>query len=179
MTSDAGALPPDTKDWTWVLQRPCDECGFDAGSVDRQDLSSRFRANARAWLALLEDPGVTERTRPDRWSTLEYACHIDDVHQLFHERATSMLDEDTPTFANWNQDETALEKDYAHQLPSVVGPALVASAYAIGDLYASVPESSWGRRGIRSDGSQFTVESLGRYQLHDVVHHLHDVQGGS
>src|SRR5262249_7781446 len=97
-------------------------------------------------------------------------------HQTFHERATSMLVEDTPTFANWNQDETALEKDYASQLPSEVGPALVASAYAIGDLYASVPPESWSRRGFRSDGSEFTREPLGRYQLHDVVHHLHDVQ---
>ena len=30
--------------------------------------------------------------------------------------------------------------------------------------------------GRRSDGSAFTVESLGRYWLHDVEHHLHDVR---
>ena len=24
---------PDTKDWTWVLQRSCPECGFDTQSV--------------------------------------------------------------------------------------------------------------------------------------------------
>ena len=24
------AIAPDTKDWTWVLQRPCPDCGFDA-----------------------------------------------------------------------------------------------------------------------------------------------------
>lgn len=23
------AITPDTKDWTWVLERPCPECGFD------------------------------------------------------------------------------------------------------------------------------------------------------
>jgi hypothetical protein len=22
-------IVPDTKDWTWVLRRPCPECGFD------------------------------------------------------------------------------------------------------------------------------------------------------
>ena len=21
-------VPPDTKDWTWVLERPCPDCGF-------------------------------------------------------------------------------------------------------------------------------------------------------
>jgi hypothetical protein len=32
---------------------------------------------------------------------------------------------------------------------------------------------------VRSNGSEFTVESLGRYHLHDVVHHLHDVTGAT
>src|SRR5665647_2684362 len=26
-----GRIEPDTKDWTWVLQRPCPECGMAAG----------------------------------------------------------------------------------------------------------------------------------------------------
>jgi hypothetical protein len=29
--------------------------------------------------------------------------------------------------------------------------------------------------GTRSDGARFNVETLGRYLLHDVVHHLVDV----
>jgi len=32
--------------------------------------------------------------------------------------------------------------------------------------------------GARSNGDRFTVESLGSYHLHDVVHHLHDVGAG-
>jgi SAM-dependent methyltransferase len=131
------------------------------------------------WLALLADPSASERTQPDRWSTLEYACHVHDVHQIFHDRVSSMLVEDTPHFANWDQDDTALEKRYASQMPSIIGPTLVAAAYAVSDLYASIPPLSWHRRGLRSDGSEFTVESLGRYHLHDVVHHLHDVRAAA
>ena len=26
-------IVPDDKDWTWVLERPCPECGFDAATV--------------------------------------------------------------------------------------------------------------------------------------------------
>src|SRR4051794_791858 len=26
-------VEPDTKDWTWVLDRPCPECGFDPAAV--------------------------------------------------------------------------------------------------------------------------------------------------
>jgi len=45
----------------------------------------------------------------------------------------------------------------------------------VAGLYATVTEASKDRRGRRSDGSEFTVETLGQYHLHDVVHHLWDV----
>jgi protein-L-isoaspartate O-methyltransferase len=176
VTSDPGSLEPDTKDWTWVLERACDECGFDAAGYDRQAIPRAFRKNAQVWFALLADPRAGERSRPDRWSTLEYACHVHDVHQIYHDRVTLMVNEENPAFADWDQDRAAVEGRYAGQLPSIIGPTLVAAAYAISDLYDSVPPLSWHRRGRRSDGHQFTVESLARYQLHDVVHHLHDVR---
>jgi hypothetical protein len=179
LSDQRAPIEPDTKDWTWVLERRCDECGLDASVIDRHDLPHAFRNNARVWLALLADPAAGERSRPDRWSLLEYACHVHDVHQVFHERVSSMLAQDTPRFANWDQDASAIEHDYAGQLPSIVGPTLVASAYAVGDLYASVPATAWQRRGLRSDGSEFTIETLGRYHLHDVVHHLYDVRGAA
>src|SRR5215213_7420046 len=87
-----------------------------------------------------------------------------------------MLTEDNPAFADWDQDRAAVDGRYAGQLPSIIGPTLVAAAYAVSDLYDAVPPLSWHRRGRRSDGHEFTVESLARYQLHDVVHHLHDVR---
>jgi SAM-dependent methyltransferase len=176
VTSEPPALERDTKDWTWVLERPCDECGFEAAAYDRHAIPRAFRRNAHVWFALLADPSAAARTRPDRWSTLEYACHVHDVHQIYHERVSQMLAEDDPEFENWDQDQTAEDGRYAEQLPSIVGPTLVAAAYAMSDLYDSVPPLAWHRRGRRSDGSEFTVESLARYQLHDVVHHLHDVR---
>ena len=86
-----------------------------------------------------------------------------------------MMTEHEPHFANWDQDATAVERRYDQQVPAIVGPTLVASAYAVGDVYASVPDDDWGRKGIRSDGSVFNIASLGRYHLHDIEHHLHDV----
>jgi hypothetical protein len=33
---------PDTKDWTWVLDRPCPECDYDAGASFTVDTFSRY-----------------------------------------------------------------------------------------------------------------------------------------
>lgn len=168
-------ITPDTKDWTWVLERPCPECGFRADSFDRTELGTRTRATVPAWQAVLERPDVTVRPAPQVWSPLEYGCHVRDVFGMFDRRLHLMLDEDEPHFPNWDQDETAVQDSYAEQDPAVVRAELAAAGAAIAATFDAVPESGWARNGLRSNGSTFTVETLGRYFLHDVVHHLHDV----
>jgi hypothetical protein len=173
----ASPIEPDTKDWTWVLQQPCPDCRLAAASVDRGDLGRLLRDNAASWSAALTAPRVTERPRPEVWSATEYACHVRDVHTLFAERVRLMLDEDDPEFANWDQDVTAVESRYDLADPTEVGPQLAAAAAAVADVYDSVSGDAWSRPGRRSNGTVFTVESIGRYHLHDVVHHLWDVTG--
>ena len=67
------------------------------------------------WVDRLRRPGVAQRPRPDVWSTLEYGCHVRDVHRIFAERVRLMLTQDEPRFPNWDQDETAVTDDYASQ----------------------------------------------------------------
>jgi hypothetical protein len=38
-----------------------------------------------------------------------------------------------------------------------------------------VTGGQWQRTGVRSDGALFTVETFGRYLVHDPTHHLWDV----
>ena len=173
----APPIEPDTKDWTWVLEQPCPDCGFDPAVVDRAELGSLIRANAAAWSAALTGPQVTVRPSPDVWSVTEYACHVRDVHVLFAERVALMLREDEPEFANWDQDATAVESRYDLADPAEVSPQLVAAAQAAADAYDGVADDGWSRPGRRDNGSVFTVESIGRYHLHDVAHHLWDVTG--
>ena len=168
-------IEPDTKDWTWVLDRPCPECGFAAAAVAVDDLAPALLANAASWASALTGPAVGTRPAPGTWSVLEYACHVRDVHRVFDGRVRQMLDETEPRFANWDQDETAVIERYAEQDPAVVGPELLSAASAVAEHYAGVTGDAWSRPGIRSNGSVFSVASLGRYHLHDVVHHLHDV----
>lgn len=173
------AITPDTKDWTWVLDRPCPECGADVGAVPRDELVDALRQTAAAWPALLADPDLAaRRPAPNVWSGLEYACHVRDVYRLFDQRLARMLAEDDPLFANWDQDATAVADGYAHQDPATVSGELTAAATALADRLAEVSGEQWERPGRRSDGARFTVESFARYLLHDPAHHVHDVTVG-
>ena len=58
-----------------------------------------------------------------------------------------------------------------------VGVELTAEGEQIAASFARVTEEDWVRMGTRSNGSVFTVLTFAQYFLHDVVHHLHDVDG--
>ena len=172
------AITPDTKNWTWVLDQVCPECGFDAAGVDLAAMGALVRANVEAWPAQLADPRARVRPSDDRWSALEYGCHVRDVFVLFDERLRRMLTEDRPQFANWDQDVTAVEQRYDLQDPREVTRELVAVGEACAARWDTVTDDDRGRTGDRSDGSSFTVDTFARYFLHDPVHHLVDVRTG-
>jgi hypothetical protein len=179
MTSNDDAIEPDTKDWTWVLGTPCPECGFDAAAIRRDDIPDLIRDDAARWIDRLRSPAVTVRPAPAVWSVLEYGCHVRDVHRIFDHRLRLMLTETDPLFPNWDQDDTALADEYASQVPAGVAGELLAAANTIADTYAGVRGDAWSRRGLRSNGSEFTVGSIALYHLHDIVHHAWDVTPSS
>jgi hypothetical protein len=81
-----------------------------------------------------------------------------------------MLTEDTPTFANWNQDETAIKERYSEQDPEVVADELEAAAQRFVSARIQSYAEQYDRRGSGSDGAEFTVVTFLQYFLHDVIH---------
>ena len=170
-------ITPDTKDWTWVLERPCRECGFDAASFGRDEIGTRLRENAEVWRSELQTRGV--RASSERVALVgarEYACHVRDVFRIFDARISLMQSADDPVFPNWDQDETAIVEHYELQDPETVSLELSAAAAVLADRVDALGEEEWARPGRRSNGSVFTIESLSRYLMHDCVHHVWDVQ---
>lgn len=171
-------IVPDTKDWTWVLQRPCPECGLDTRRIPREAIAGMVRVNAAAWLGVLAGPGdVRRRPAPGVWSALEYGCHVCDVLWLYDERLRLMLMLEGPRYPDWDQDATAVADRYAEQDPAVVAAGLREAADVIAERFEGLSSDQWQRTGSRGDGAQFTVESFARYFIHDPVHHLYDVTG--
>ncbi|KZF00834.1 MULTISPECIES: DinB family protein [unclassified Rhodococcus (in: high G+C Gram-positive bacteria)] len=170
-------IDPDTKNWTWVLERACPDCGFDSSAVVYDDIPDLIRADVERWEAVLRRNNVELRPDDSTWSALEYAAHVRDAHRIFRTRLALVLTEDDPEFANWDQDATALADDYNSQDPATVESELGDAARALADDFAAVPPENRHRTGRRSDGSNFSVESLAAYYIHDPIHHLWDVRG--
>ncbi len=170
-------VPADTKDWTWVLERPCPECGFESAGVTPDRVGPAVRDAVPRYVRVLAREDA--RVRPDAttWSPLEYAAHVRDVFSIFDVRVQSMVEGDDPRFADWDQDATAVEQGYAHQDPAVVARELEIAGDRVAGRFDAIVADLWERPGRRSNGSVFTVRTLGQYFLHDVVHHLHDVRG--
>ncbi|WP_067891518.1 DinB family protein [Nocardia vaccinii] len=186
-------IAAEDKDWTWTLDRPCPECGFDGPATAYDAVPGLTRAAAARFAAALERPDFAVRPNGTTWAPIEYVAHVRDICRMFRYRldialgnpaappavaafeAETGFAEGLPVFANWNQDRTAEADDYLAQAPATVAAELTEAAETISRAFASVPESDRARAVRRSNGSRFTVDSLATYFLHDLVHHLHDI----
>ncbi|TAM70451.1 MAG: DinB family protein [Microbacteriaceae bacterium] len=168
-------IVPETKSWTWVLDKPCPECGFDASSVAYASIPVIVRDNATQWPAVLARADVRLRPNDHTWSPLEYAAHVRDVHRVFLARVELMRREDDPVFTNWDQDAAAVADRYDLQDPAAVARELTDAAGLVAAAFQAVPVAELGRTARRSDGATFTIATLARYFVHDPVHHLWDV----
>jgi hypothetical protein len=172
------AIAPDNKNWTWVLERTCPECGFDASTFDAFTSPEAILNNTQEWIVILNHVHVRQRPRENVWSALEYGCHVRDVFRLYAVRLRLMVELDNPTFENWDQDETAIAESYGHQDPAVVSRELVEAGHKLAHDFATVTADHWARSGMRSDGARFTIETFAKYMIHDPIHHVYDARQG-
>ncbi|WP_067823838.1 DinB family protein [Nocardia inohanensis] len=186
----------DTKDWTWVLERACAECGFDPDAIAYAAVPGLVRDSAVRLGAALRRPDAALRPDDSTWSDLEYAAHVRDVCRIFTHRldiartaaarpgpqiggydaAVTVTESGVPMFSNWDQDVTAVAENYAAQQPGAVAAELADVAEIAAAAFESVPEAERERAALRGNGSAFTIDSMARYFVHDLVHHVHDVE---
>ncbi|MGY4721666.1 DinB family protein [Naumannella huperziae] len=151
-------IAPDTKDWTWVINDPCPECGFDPASVTRDNLVARMTAALEPWSAILQREDVRVRPDPDTWSEGEYGAHIADVCEVMAGRIALILAEDDPEFANWDQDRAAAEGDYPSRDPQRTADQIAGVSGERWNAPAAAPTARGPRR-TRSASTRCTILS--------------------
>lgn len=166
---------PDSKDWTWVLDSVCDECGQDVRDLDPGTIAGLVRDSVPRFAVALRQPDAGTRPAPQVWSPLEYCAHVGDMYEVMNRRLELILGQDEPTFPNWDQDEAAVRNNYAAFSPGLVAERLLATAEAFAVTLDSMGGAQLERTGFRSNGSVFTAATLASYAWHDAAHHLHDI----
>lgn len=176
---DMDATPPlaapDSRDWTFVVDEGCSECGH--VPHDPAMTGERLRALVPRWRRALERPDVAERPEPQVWSPLEYASHSRDLVRVLGERIAVMLEEEGAPFADYDGEAEAVRQEFWNNDPAEVAREIADNTEATLAVLGKASGEDWERTGLRGDGKPFTVTQLSRYLLHDVEHHLHDVAG--
>lgn len=168
---------PDTKDWTWVTERPCPECGFDPAAVTPESLPDLILAASTRFQQAVERRGAEQRPSPTTWSVIEYGRHVADVCEVMTARLGLILAGGGTgvEFARWDQDAAAAEEEYWRADANATRILIAERAEAAAKAWAEPAGEQWQWSGLRSDGARFTTLSLARYFAHDLIHHLHDV----
>lgn len=168
-------IVPDIKDWTVVLDTVCEQCGYDVRGIAPKDAIAQLPGYVERYIEVLSRPDAATRTNPARWSDQEYVAHVAEMLQVMTGRFTLMLEHEAPTFPNWDQDHAADEGNYNARSASEVAELLRKNAAGYAAKLESLDPAQHSRRGLRSNGAAFTVETLNQYAWHDLVHHLWDL----
>jgi hypothetical protein len=164
---------PDARDWTFVVDDGCRECGY--APHDPVLTGERLQTAARRFATALQRPDAGERPAPGVWSTVEYAGHSRDLVRVLRERVEAMLATQGAPFADYDGEAEAVRRRFWAADPAQVEREIADETQRTVAVLARVRGDDWERTGLRGDGLPFTVTQLARYLLHDVEHHLHDV----
>jgi hypothetical protein len=163
----------------------CAQCHFVYEDLTADEAPGALRHGAREIRerlgTLLDEPGGVERlrTRPEAktWSALEYAGHVRDVLLTQHGRLYQALVEDTPAFSPMHRDERVALGGYDEEDPATTATEVTIAADLFARVLARLDTAGWSRKCIYNYERPIEVDVvwLARHSVHEVVHHLHDI----
>jgi hypothetical protein len=79
-----------------------------------------------------------------------------------------------------DRERRAVEESYDRQDPAEVALALLAAGVDLADLLSALDDSGWARTGVYNFPERMVrdVDWIARHTLHEVTHHLMDVDRG-
>lgn len=159
----------------------CDGCGFvyDLGLADVVADEIQARAGGMASILVEVAPSAAKRRpHPDTWSVLEYCCHARDVLLVQRERVLLALREDEPDVATMGRDERVVADGYNDQRPTDVARQLQDAALMFTGVLRRLTDDSWERTLMYNypERAPRSIRWVAVHTLHEVTHHLGDVQ---
>lgn len=117
------------------------------------------------------------RSTPDRWSPLEYACHVRDVLLVQRERVLKALRGHGHEVLPMGRDERVVHDDYNAQQPANVALQVEQAALLFVDLLQRLSPSEWDLEVayLFPEASSRSLRWVAVHTAHEVVHHLHDI----
>jgi hypothetical protein len=117
------------------------------------------------------------RSTPDRWSPLEYACHVRDVLLIQRERVLKALRGHGDEVLPMGRDERVVDDGYNEQQPTNVALQVDQAALLFVDLLQRLRSSDWDLEVayLFPDAAPRTLRWVAVHTAHEVVHHLHDI----
>ena len=172
---------PSVLDFLRRTEPDCARCGFVYANVPAPRVPRELADSAgRYRRTLLDVPAADLRAHPlpGTWSALEYACHVRDVLEVQRQRLRLALETERPSFEPMGRDERVEADDYTGQEPAVVAEALVAAARDLADDLAALDDDGWRRTMVYPwpEEAERTLEWLARHTLHEMGHHMGDVE---
>ncbi len=129
----------------------------------------------QTWHSILahvsQETATTLRDGTDGWTSLEILCHVHEFDLIFLQRAQSVLGGETPTFASYDVDALARERDYnARDLRQALA-ALDESRAVLLTFYRAVADDQWGMAGLHPEyGEQTLMKMLVQAAHHNIDH---------
>lgn len=155
----------------------CAECGF---SYEAQlDVPTEITAGVlELATALTTASDVSSRRSPNVWSPLEYACHVRDMLLVQRERVLLARRTETPDCTPMGRDERVEHDGYADQSPADVARQLSDAALLFTNVLHRLPAQAWTRTVLYHypEPEERTLHWLATHTLHEVQHHLLDIQ---
>lgn len=162
-----------------VVER-CEECGY------AYDLAAATRAGHEIevgvaelaeLLATTSARTLAQRTAPQLWSPLEYACHVRDVLLTQRERVLLARRANVLSAVPMGRDERVAHEGYAEQDPIEVAEDLTVAARMLANVLRRLDTADWELRLIYNwpQRTERTLRWVAANTLHDVRHHLQDI----
>jgi hypothetical protein len=113
---------------------------------------------------------------PDKWSIRQILHHLCDSEMMAVTRVFRILTEEKPSLPSYNQNKWVSELGYDKLDPQVAVLTFGLLRQRLYQLYQTLPESVWERKGVHSEKGEITLfDMLKTYAKHG-ENHLQQIQ---